>query len=75
VKFVVRIGTTDRHFGETTMTKESSRRQFLKTGTTIGLGAALGGIRLTASASPRPSEGLGSQPKSNATNEINLPPI
>jgi predicted dehydrogenase len=57
------------------MTKESNRRQFLKTSTTVGLGAALGGIRLTASASPRPSEGLGSQPKSDAANEINLPPI
>ena len=57
------------------MTKESSRRQFLKTSTTVGLGAALGGIRLTASASPRPSKGLDSQPKSDATNEINLPPI
>ena len=48
------------------MTKESSRRQFLKTSTTVGLGAALGGMRLTASAS---------QPKSNAANEIDLPPI
>ncbi|MFZ2149026.1 MAG: Gfo/Idh/MocA family oxidoreductase [Sedimentisphaerales bacterium] len=60
------------------MTKESSRRQFLKNSTTVGLGAALGPAflpGLTASASSRPSEGLGSQPQSGAINEINLPPI
>ena len=48
-----------------TMTK-SSRRQFLKTGTSVGLGLALGSRRPTASAS---------QPKPDAANEINLPPI
>ena len=47
------------------MTK-SSRRQFLKTGTSVGLGLALGSRRPTASAS---------QPKPDAANEINLPPI
>ncbi len=66
MKYVVRIGALKLHFGDMNMTKESSRRQFLKTGTTVGLGAALGSIRLTASAS---------QPQSGATNEINLPPI
>ena len=48
------------------MTKKSSRRQFLKTGTSVGLGLALGSMRPTASAS---------QPQSNVANEINLPPI
>jgi predicted dehydrogenase len=48
------------------MTRESSRRQFLKTTTAVGLGAALGGVRPTASAS---------QPQSSAAREINLPAI
>ena len=48
------------------MINESNRRQFLKTGASVGLGLALGGIRPTASASHK---------QSSAANEINLPPI
>lgn len=44
------------------MIKKSSRRQFLKTGTSVGLGIALGGIRQSTAASA-------------AADKINLPPI
>ncbi len=48
------------------MTKKHSRRQFLKSGTSIGLAAAFGGITLSASAL---------QSQSAAKTKINLPPI
>jgi len=48
------------------MTNKTSRRQFLKTGSSVGLGLTFGGLQLTASAS---------QPQSDTSNKINLSPI
>ena len=48
------------------MVKTTTRRQFLKSSTSISLVAAFGGIKLSAQAS---------QPQSDVKTKINLPPI